>query len=225
MDSAKGRLVGKGSSSENRTVGEEDWQKCQMILEACKAEERSPPMQERIADLSDHLQKLNKQHSPNKIELRKMAQSLRVPQKKDGLNIDVRTLLQNIQRAFLEEVESLQETESNFESPAASSSGGDTSVVRQKKGSNVKSPAASSSGADSPFVRGGGVSQPAASSSGGDSAVVRKILQEILDLGRLPKELNKRNTDSDVAEHKLAMQMRRHNLRSRAEQELQTRFF
>ena len=68
-------------------------------------------------------------------------------------------------------------------------------------------------------------SRTAASSSGGDSAVVRKILQEILDLGRLPKELNKRNTDSDVAEHKLAMQMRRHNLRSRAEQELQIRFF
>ena len=66
---------------------------------------------------------------------------------------------------------------------------------------------------------------PATSSSGGDLPAVRDILQEILELGRLPKELNKRNTDSDVAEHKLAMQMRRHNLRSRAEQELQTRFF
>ena len=65
----------------------------------------------------------------------------------------------------------------------------------------------------------------AASSSGGDSVVVRQILQEILDLGRLPKELTKRNTDSDVAEYKLAIRMRKHNLRSRAEQELQTRFF
>jgi len=225
MDSAKKGKGYSGSSAESRTVGEEDWQKCQMILEARKAEERSPPMQERIADLSDHLQKLNKQQPPNQTELRKMAKSMRVPQRKDGLNIDVQTLLQNIQRAFLEEVESLQETESNFESPAASSSGGDTSVVRQKTGSNVKSPAASSSGADSPFVRGGGVSQPTASSSGGDSPVVRQILQEISELGRLPKELWNRNTESDVAEYKLAIRMRKHDLRARAEHELATRFF
>jgi hypothetical protein len=225
MDSAKKGKGYSGSSAESRTVGEEDWQKCQMILEARKAEERSPPMQERIADLSDHLQKLNKQQSPNKIELRKMAQSLRVPQKKDGLNIDSQTLLQNIQRAFLAEVESLRETGSNFESPAASSSGGDTSVVRQKTGSNVKSPAASSSGADSPFVRGGGVSQPAASSTGGDSPVVRQILQDILELGRLPKEFKKPKTESDVAEYKLSVRMRNHDLRARAERELRTRFF
>ena len=159
-------------------------------------------MQERIADLSDHLQKLNKQQSPNKIELRKMAQSLRVPQKKDGLNIDSQTLLQNIQRAFLAEVESLRETGSNLESPAASSSGG-----------------------DQPFVRGGGVSQPAASSSGGDSLVVRQILQDILELGRLPKELKKPKTISDVAEYRLAVRMRGHDLRARAEHELRTRFF
>ena len=68
-------------------------------------------------------------------------------------------------------------------------------------------------------------SRTAASSSSGDSPVVRQILQDILDLGRLPKEFKKPNTDGDVAEHKLAMRMRRHNLRSRAEQELQTRFF
>jgi hypothetical protein len=202
MDSAKRRLVGKGSSSENRTVGEEDWQKCQMILEARKADERSSPMQKRIADLSDHLQKLNKPQPPNQSELRKMAKSLRVPQHKDGVTVDVRTLLQNVQRAFLEEVESFQETGSNFVSPAASSSGG-----------------------DSPFVRGGGDSQPAASSSGGDSLVVRQILQDILELGRLPKELSKRDTESDVAEYKLAIRMRKQNLRARAEKELQTRFF
>jgi hypothetical protein len=65
----------------------------------------------------------------------------------------------------------------------------------------------------------------AGSRTAADSAVVRQILQEILDLGRLPKELTKRNTDSDVAEYKLAIRMRKHNLRSRAEQELQTRFF
>ena len=182
MDSAKRRLVGKGSSSENRTVGEEDWQKCQMILEARKAEERSPPMQERIADLSDHLHKLNKQPPPITTELRKMAKSLRVPQKKDGLNIDSQTLLQNVQRAFLAEVESLRETGSNLESPATSSNGGDSPVVRQ-------------------------------------------ILQDILELGRLPKELYKRDTESDVAEYRLAVRMRWHDLRARAEHELRTRFF
>ena len=159
-------------------------------------------MQERIADLSDHLQDLNKQQKPNQTELRKMAKSLRVPQKKDGLNIDTQTPLPNIQRAFLAEVESLRETGSNLESPAASSSGG-----------------------DQPFVRGGGVSQPAASSSCGDSLVVRQILQDILELGRLPKEFDKPKTESDIAEYKLAMRMRKHELRARAERELQTRFF
>ena len=152
----KGKGYG-GSSAESRTVSEEDWQKCQMILEARQAEERSPPMQERIADLSDLLQKLNKQQSPNKTELRTMAKVLHVPQKKDGLNIDNQMLLQNIRRAFLAEVESLRETRSNLESPAASSSGGDSSVVRQ-------------------------------------------ILQDILELGRLPKELKQPKTESDVAE-------------------------
>ena len=159
-------------------------------------------MQERIAELSDHLQKLNTRQPPNQSDLRKMAKSLRVPQQKDGLKVDVRTLLQDVQRAFLKEVESLRETGSNFVSPAASGSGG-----------------------DSPFVRGGGDSQPAASSSGGDSFVVRQILQDILELGRLPKELYKRDTESDVAEYKLAIRMRKHDLRARAEHELQTRFF
>jgi hypothetical protein len=72
---------------------------------------------------------------------------------------------------------------------------------------------------------GSNLESPATSSNGGDSLVVRQILQDILELGRLPKEFKKPNTDGDVAEHKLAMRMRRHNLRSRAEQELQTRFF
>jgi hypothetical protein len=72
---------------------------------------------------------------------------------------------------------------------------------------------------------GSNLESPATSSNGGDSLVVRQILQDILELGRLPKEIKKPNTDGDVAEHKLAPGMRRHNLRSRAEQELQTRFF
>ena len=72
---------------------------------------------------------------------------------------------------------------------------------------------------------GSNLESPATSSNGGDSLVVRQILQDILELGRLPKELNKRNTDSDVAEHKLAMRMRRNDLRARAEKELQTRLF
>ena len=160
-----------------------------MILEAQKVEERSS----RITELSDHLQKLNTRQPPNQSDLRKMAKSLRVPQQKDGHSVDVQTLLQNVQRAFLAEVESLR-------------------------------PAASSSGGDQPFVRGGGVSQPSASSSGGDSLVVRQILQDISELGRLPKELYTRDTESDVAEYKLAIRMRKHDLRARAEHEL-TRFF
>ena len=180
LSAKKGKGYG-GSSADSRTVSEEDWQKCQMILEARKAEERSPPMQERIADLSDHLQKLNKRQPPNQSELRKMAKSLCVPQRKDGLSVDVRTLLQNVQRAFLAEVESLRETGSNLESPATSS-------------------------------------------SGGDSLLVRQILQDILELGRLPKELKKPETESDVAEYRLAQRMRGHDLRARAERELRTRF-
>ena len=182
MDSAKKGKGYGGSSAESRTVGEEDWQKCQMILEARKVEERSSPMQERIAELSDHLQKLNTRQPPNQSDLRKIAKSLRVPQKKDGVTVDVRTLLQDVQRAFLKEVESLRETESNFVAPAASSSGGDSSVVRQ-------------------------------------------ILQDILELGRLPKEIKQPKTESDVAEYKLAIRMRKHDLRARAERELRTRLF
>ena len=182
MDSAKKGKGYGGSSAESRTVSEEDWQKCQMILEALNVEERSSPMQERIAELSDHLQKLNTRQPPNQSDLRKMAKSLRVPQQKDGLKVDVRTLLQDVQRAFLKEVESLRETSSNFVSPAASSSGGDCSVVRQ-------------------------------------------ILQDILELGRLPQELKQPRTESDVAECRLAHRMRGHELRARAERELRNRFF
>jgi hypothetical protein len=62
------------------------------------------------------------------------------------------------------------------------------------------------------------------SSSDGDIPVVRHILQEILELGRLPKELKKPKTESDVAEYRLAQRMRWHDLRARAEHELRTRF-
>jgi hypothetical protein len=203
LSAKKGKGYG-GSSADSRTVSEEEWQKCQHSLEARKAEERSPPMQERIAELSDVLQKLNTQQPPNQTELRKMAKVLRVSQKKDGLNIDNQTLLQSIQQAFLQEVESLRETGSNLESPAACSSGG-----------------------DQPFLRGGGggVSQPAASSSNGDSLLVRQILQDILELGRLPKEMKNPKTESDVAEYRLAQRMRWQNLRAQAERELRNRFF
>jgi hypothetical protein len=66
---------------------------------------------------------------------------------------------------------------------------------------------------------------PATSSSGGDLPAVRDILQEILELGRVPKELKKPKTECDVAEYRLAVRMRGHDLRSRAEKELQARFF
>ena len=68
-------------------------------------------------------------------------------------------------------------------------------------------------------------SRIAASSSGGDSSVVRQILQDILELGRLPKELKKPKTESDIAEYRLAIRMRKQDLRARAEKELRTRFF
>ena len=70
------------ASAEGRIVGEEDWQRCRMILEARKAEEQSPPMQEHIADLSVMLQKLNKRERPNQSELRQMAKSLGLPQQR-----------------------------------------------------------------------------------------------------------------------------------------------
>ena len=166
-------------------VGEEDWQKCQMKLEACKAE----GCPDHIADLIDHLQKLNKQEPPNKSELRKIAKSLRVPQQKDGLTVDVRTLFQNVQRAFLAEVESLP--------------GGD---VLQPATSAAQR--ASSSGVGS---------QPAASAVDEfESPAVRLILQHVLELGRFPKETNNAKTESAVAEQKLARKVRHHNLGDRA---------
>ena len=189
MDSAKKGKGYSGSSAESRTVGEEDWQKCQMILEARKVEERSSPMQERIAELSDHLQKLNTRQPPNQSDLRKMAKSLRVPQQKDGLTVDVRTLFQNVQRAFLAEVESLP--------------GGD---VLQPATSAAQR--ASSSGVGS---------QPAASAVDEfESPAVRLILQHVLELGRFPKETNNAKTESAVAEQKLARKVRHHNLGDRA---------
>ena len=101
-------------------------------------------------------------------------------------------------------------------SAMSSASGSGSGGVHSTAGGYVSGKGYSGSSAES---------RTAASSSSGDSPVVRQILQDILDLGRLPKEFKKPNTDGDVAEHKLAMRMRRHNLRSRAEQELQTRFF
>ena len=67
-------------------------------------------MQENIADLSDMLQKLNKQKRPKQSELKHSAKSFGLPQVKDGLNIDVQTLLQDIQQAFLQEVEYLRDS-------------------------------------------------------------------------------------------------------------------
>ena len=101
-----------------------------------------------------------------------------MPRKKDGLSIDVKTPLQNIEQAFLQEVESLRERRSNLESPAASSSGGEHPAVRQ-------------------------------------------ILQDVLEFGRLPKELKNPKTETEVAELKLALQVRKHKLRERAQEMLE----
>ena len=62
-------------------------------------------MQEHFAALSDMLQKLHKEERPSKCELRQMAKTLGVPQR----NIEVSTLFENIQHAFLQPVESLRE--------------------------------------------------------------------------------------------------------------------
>ena len=84
-------------------------------------------MQEYIAHLSELLQKFNKEKEPNKYELRLIAKSLGVKIKK----ILVPALLQNIQQALLQKVESLRERRSDLEFPAASSSGGEHPAVRQ----------------------------------------------------------------------------------------------
>ena len=118
------------ASAENQMIGEEDWQRCRVILEASKTADGNLASQKRIADLSDMLEKFNQPERPNQSALRQMAKSLSVPQRIKGINLSVPTLLQSIQRAFLAEVESLRETGSNLESPAASSSGGDQPVVR-----------------------------------------------------------------------------------------------
>ena len=107
-----------------------------------------------------------------------MAKSLGLPQRISQVNIDVPTLLQKIQQAFLQKVESLRERRSNLESPAASSSGGEHPAVRQ-------------------------------------------ILQDVLEFGRFPKEVKNPETESEVAENKLARQVRKHNLRERAQEMLE----
>ena len=100
-------------------------------------------------------------------------------------------------------------------SAMSSASGSGSGGVRSTAGGYVSGKGYSGSSAES---------RTAASSSGGDSSVVRQILQDILELGRLPKELSKRNTESDVAEYKLAIRMRKHDLGARAEHELTTFF-
>ena len=174
-----------GSSAKSLSVGEKDWQKCHMKLEACKAEGCT----DHIADLIDHLQKLNGQPPPNVAQLRKMAKALRVPQMKDGVNVDGRTLLHNVQRAFLAEVESL---------PGGGVLQPATSAVQRTSSSSV-------------------VSQPAASAADEfESPAVRQILQDVLEFGRLPKEISNPKSESAVAENKLAARVRKSNLRDRA---------
>ena len=119
-------------------------------------------MQDNIAALCDILQNLHKQEPPSKSQLRQMAKSLGVPQR----NIDVPTLFENIQHAFLQAVESLRE------------------------------------------------------GSGGDHLVVRQILRDVLELGRLPKEVKNPKTAAEIAEKKLAKQVTYQHLRERAQEAL-----
>ena len=57
-----------------------------------------------------------------------------------------------------------------------------------------------------------------ASGSGAGHLVVRRILQDVVELGWLPKELNNPKTATRVAERRLAQQVRKRQLRERAQQ-------
>ena len=61
----------------------------------------------------------------------------------------------------------------------------------------------------------------AASSNGGEDRVVQQILQDVLEFGQLPKELNNPKTETDVAERKLAERIRKHKLLERAQEMLE----
>ena len=49
--------------------------------------------------------------------------------------------------------------------------------------------------------------------SGGELAAVRQIMQDVAEFGREPKELNDPATETEVAEQKLAREVRKHGLR------------
>ena len=57
--------------------------------------------------------------------------------------------------------------------------------------------------------------------SGGAHPAVEQTLQDVLEFGRLPKEFNNPATETEVAEQRLAMRVRRHHLRQRAEDMLE----
>ena len=62
-----------------------------------------------------------------------------------------------------------------------------------------------------------------ASSSGHDDPRDRKIMQEVLELGRFPQEIHNPTTPATSAEHALARKVRRRNLRQRVQQMLAER--
>ena len=68
---------------------------------------------------------------------------------------------------------------------------------------------------------GSNLESPPASNSGGAHPAVEQTLQDVLEFGRLPKEFNNPATETEVAEQRLAMRVRRHHLRERAQEMLE----
>ena len=62
---------------------------------------------------------------------------------------------------------------------------------------------------------------PSASSSGGAHPAVEQTLQDVLEFGRLPKELKNPATETELAESRLAYRLRWHHLRERAQKMLE----
>ena len=60
-------------------------------------------------------------------------------------------------------------------------------------------------------------------SSRGEHPAIRQVLQEVIELGRLPLERKKCNTEAEEAENKLRHKLRWHKLLDRAQQELHAR--
>ena len=64
------------------------------------------------------------------------------------------------------------------------------------------------------------IESPLASNTGDADVTVEQVLQSVLELGRLPKEYKKPATEAEVAECRLAKQVRHYKLRKQARKAL-----